>query len=312
LAHRVARFPLVAAFSLHDVNGRLINFSRAWPPPDIDSHDRDFIAALLVPDPPHTFVSEPQKSQTTGQWTLYLSRRIEVADGTLIGFVLNTINIDRFEQFFSSLIIGDEDHDGQPDNAFTLYRSDGTVLARYPHVDRRIGTNLAATANYQRMLESIQNGPTQLTSVFDGQERLVTAQRVAHFPLLVAVSSSLRGALATWRHETRGLVAITALVELILVASITLAIRHLNHSEALLSTHARAEERERWVTALEQQSHQFDMALNNMHQGLLMFDGSNRLLVVNQRFCQLFSVQEAEPAADRFTSQSKRRLRGSH
>ncbi len=293
LADRGAQLPLVTAFSVHDIDGRLINFSHTWPPPDMNSHDRDFIAGLLAPDAPKTFISEPQKSQTTGQWTLYSSRRIETSGGALIGIVLNTINLDRFEQFFSHLVIDDEDRDGQPDVAFALYRNDGTVLARYPHADTMIGTNLSATENYQRMLGSVQNGPTQLTSLFDGQKRLITAQHVAHFPLLVAVSSSLHGTLATWRHETRGFVAITALIELILTTSITLAIRHLHHSEALLSAHARAEEQKRWVAVLEQQSHQFDMALNNMQQGLLMFDGSNRLLVVNRRFHHLFGVHEA-------------------
>jgi diguanylate cyclase (GGDEF)-like protein len=292
LAHRVARFPLVAAFSVHDVDGRLINFSHAWPPPDMNARDRDFIAALLVPDAPQTFISKPQKSQTTGQWTLYFSRRIEASDGTLIGIVLNTISIDHFEKLFSRLVVYDEDKDGQPDTAFTLYRSDGTVLARYPHADAKIGTNQAATANYQRVLGSAATGPTQLTSVFDGKERLVTAQHVAHYPLLVAVSVSLDGALATWHREASSFAGIAALVVVILAATTILAVRQLNQNEALFSARARAEEQERWGTALQQQSHRFDMALNNMYQGLLMFDGSNRLLVVNDQFCHLFGVRE--------------------
>ncbi len=293
LAHQAAQIPLVAAFSVHDADGRLINFSHTWPPPDSNARDRDFIAPLLAPDAPQTFISKPQKSHTTGQWTLYFSRRIEASDGTLIGIVLNTINLDHFGQFFSRLVIDDEDRDGQPDDAFTIYRNDGTVLAHYPQADTRIGTNLAETQNYQRMLRSVQNGPTQLTSVFDSGERLVVANQIAHFPLLVAVSSSLQGgALATWRYETFGFAAITALVELIVAAATGLAIRHLSHSEALFSARARAEERERRVTALEHQSHRFDMALNHMLHGLLMFDRGGRLLVVNQRFCHLFGVPQ--------------------
>jgi len=215
LAHRIAQFPLVAAFSVHDLNGRLINFSRAWPPPSVDSHDRDFIAGLLAPGAPQTFISEPQRSLTTGQWTLYFSRRMEAPDGTPIGIVLNTIFADYFEKFFSRLVIADEDHDGQQDASFTVYRDDGTVLARYPHADTKIGTNLAATQNYKRVLASVEAGPTQLTSVFDGKERLVIAQRVAHFPLLVSVGASLDAVLATWRLETRDL-AVHACLRLIM------------------------------------------------------------------------------------------------
>jgi diguanylate cyclase (GGDEF)-like protein len=292
LAHRTAQFPLVADFSVHDVNGRLINSSHAWPPPSVDSHDRDFIAGLLAPGAPQTFISEPQRSLTTGQWTLYFSRRMEARDGTPIGIVLNTIVADYFEKFFSRLSIADEDHDGQQDASYTLFHDDGTVLAHYPHADTKIGTNLAATQNYKRVLTSVEAGPTQLTSAFDGKERLVIAQRIAHFPLLVAVSASLDAVLATWRLETRDLVTVVALVELVLAVTTALAIRHLNHAEALLAAHARAGERERWVTTLQQQSHRFDMALNNMLQGLLMFDRGGRLLVVNRQFCSLVGVPQ--------------------
>src|SRR5262249_31375043 len=158
-------------------------------------------------------------------------------------------------KIFSRLVVDDEDRDGQPDNAFALYRSDGTVLARYPHVDAKVGTNQAASQNYQRLLGSVTTGPIQLTSVFDGKVRLVLAQRVAHFPLLVAVSSTLDGALATWHREASSFAAVAVLVELVLAATTILAILQLNHNEALLSASTRAEEQERWGTALQEQSH---------------------------------------------------------
>ena len=75
LAKRIAGLPHVAALSLHDADGTLINFSRSWPAPDIDVHDRDFIKVLLGPDPPKTVISRPQKSKTTDRWTIYFSRR---------------------------------------------------------------------------------------------------------------------------------------------------------------------------------------------------------------------------------------------
>ena len=56
--------------------------------------------------------------------------------------------------------------------------------------------------------------------------------------------------------------------------------------------HARAEERERGARALQQQGQRFDTALNNMLQGLLMFDQAGQLLVVNRRFCRMFGVPD--------------------
>jgi hypothetical protein len=41
LSQRIAGLPQIAALSLHDRTGSLINFSRFWPPPQIDVRDRD-------------------------------------------------------------------------------------------------------------------------------------------------------------------------------------------------------------------------------------------------------------------------------
>ena len=49
LAHRIAGLPHIAALSLHDADGNLINFSRSWPAPDIDVRDRDFIKSAARP-----------------------------------------------------------------------------------------------------------------------------------------------------------------------------------------------------------------------------------------------------------------------
>ena len=37
------------------------------------------------------FISEPSQSETTGEWTIYFSRRFEAPDGQLIGIVVSTI-----------------------------------------------------------------------------------------------------------------------------------------------------------------------------------------------------------------------------
>ena len=39
----------------------------------------------------------------SGEWDIYLSRRFETADGQLLGFVVSTIEIDYFEQFYARL-----------------------------------------------------------------------------------------------------------------------------------------------------------------------------------------------------------------
>ena len=175
-------------------DGNLINFSRSWPPPDIDVRDRDFITRLLAPDAPKTFISQPQKSKTTGKWTIYFSRRFEAPDGQLIGIVLSTIFADYFEQFFSQIALDEA-------AAFALYRSDGMLLVRYPHADPMIGTMFGQTENYNRMLGALDHGITRLTSVMDGKDRLVAGHDVAHYPLIISVSDTVDAILETWRER---------------------------------------------------------------------------------------------------------------
>ena len=83
LGSRIAGLPHIAALSLQDRNGNLINFSRSWPAPAIDVRDRDFTRVLLAANAPKTFISEPSLSQTTGKWTIYFSRRFEITGRTI-------------------------------------------------------------------------------------------------------------------------------------------------------------------------------------------------------------------------------------
>ncbi|HEY2616033.1 MAG TPA: EAL domain-containing protein [Acetobacteraceae bacterium] len=288
LTERIAGLPQIAALSLHDRHGNLINFSRFWPPPQIDAHDRDFIGAVLAPDAPKLFIGEPVQSRATGRWTIYFSSRFEAPDGQLIGIIVSLIQADDFERLFSQLTVDD-------DGSFAVYRSDGMLLVRYPHVDPRIGTVFGQTENYNRMLGALDHGIARLTSMFDGKDRLVAGHSVAHYPLIIAVTNTTDGALEAWRSKARAFAIVIAFLELVIAATVVLAVRHLRGYEKLQAAEAaqaRAEERERGAHALHRQGQRFDTALNNMLQGLLMFDHDGRLLVVNRRFSQMFGVPD--------------------
>jgi diguanylate cyclase (GGDEF)-like protein len=292
LAERIAGLPHIAALSLHDRNGTLINFSRSWPAPQIDVRDRDFIRVLLEPNAPKTVISEPVQSKTTGKWTIYFSRRFEASDGTLIGIVVSSIVGDYFEQIFAKLALDDA-------GAFGLYRSDGTLLVRYPHADPKIGTTFRQTENYNRMLGAVDHGIARLTSLLDGKDRLVAGHTVAHYPLIITASDTIDSILEAWRTEALAFGSVLVFLELILALMVLLGVRHLLGYERLQAAEAAqmcAEERERGARRLHAQGQRFDMALNNMLQGLLMFDHTGLLLVVNRRFCKLFGVPEGELA----------------
>jgi diguanylate cyclase (GGDEF)-like protein len=304
LGRRIAGLSHIRALSLHDRNGQLINFSRAWPAPDIDVRDRDFIRELLAPNAPESFISAPVQSKTTGEWTIYRSRRFESADGKLIGIVLATIETAYFEQIFSRISLGDG-------GSFTLYRHDGMLLARYPHADPKIGQSYAATSNFKRLLAALDQGSVRLISLYDGHERMIAPHSVAHYPLLISVTNTMDAILADSRRQAVIIVSAVLLMELVIAGIVALGVRHLHSYEALeaantaqlkaeaaqaaaMSQLQLAHEHEQAARTMHAQSVRFDTALSNMMQGLLMFDHADRLLVVNRRLSKLFRVPDGE------------------
>ena len=179
LRDRIAALSYIGSLSLHNLRGDLLNFSRTWPPPLINVADRDFFQAVSGPDGFLTFISEPMRSVTTGKWTIYLSRRFNTVDGQLIGIVLSTIDIDYFEQSYAQLPL-------TGGGSYSLYRRDGLLLARYPHVDPQIGKTFVATLNFNRMLGALDGSVLQFKSMLDGQDRLV----VPHVPSRIFRCSS--------------------------------------------------------------------------------------------------------------------------
>lgn len=292
LSDRVAGLSYISALLLFDPHGVLLNFSRVWPPP-VNGADRGFIRDMTAVGAPQTFISEPSRSKITGQWVIYRGRRFQAADGRLIGFVVSTIQIAYFEQFYARLPLSGG-------GAFSLFRRDGTLMARYPHVDPKIGSTFAETMNFNRIVGSLDGGVVRQTSILDGEDRLIVPHTIAHFPLFVAVSDTMTSILRAWTGEIRILIAATILLELAIAGTMLLAVRHLRSHERLQAAEtarARAEaglslaqERERAAHLLHMQEMRFDVALSNMLQGLAMCDSTGRVLIVNRRFIELFGL----------------------
>jgi diguanylate cyclase (GGDEF)-like protein/PAS domain S-box-containing protein len=100
---------------------------------------------------------------------------------------------------------------------------------------------------------------------------------VPGYALFVNTSVTESLALAGWfqRSATIGLgSAALLLCSLYLLIAITRQVRFLSSSEA----------------SLTQKSQQLDAALNNMPQGLVMFDGEQRLLVCNRHYAEMYGL----------------------
>jgi len=91
LKDRADFLPQIDAFTVIAADGKLVNFSRQWPPPPTDLSDRDYVAWFRDHDVPDAFVSRPVQSRTTGAWTVYIVRRLNAPSGQFIGMVLAAV-----------------------------------------------------------------------------------------------------------------------------------------------------------------------------------------------------------------------------
>jgi diguanylate cyclase (GGDEF)-like protein/PAS domain S-box-containing protein len=293
LHERIAGLPYVLSLGLLTADGRLLNRSHSLPTVAINDANRDFVRALTGPGGLPDFISEPAVSQASGRWVIFLSRRFDAPDGALIGVVLNTIEIDYFEQFYARLPL-------TGGGAFALYRRDGILLARYPRLDGVIGKSFADKPSFQAVSAALASGRGRTPSALDGMDRLLSPHAMEHFPLIVSVSDTMDSILRVWRQQVRVLAGSAVLLELLIAGTILLAVRHLRAQHNLReaeSARARAEaelaiteEHRRSERALRLSEQRFDTALNHMRQGLCMYDNEMCIVVANRRFSELFAL----------------------
>jgi hypothetical protein len=134
LKTKIEALPQVGNLNLADSDGKLINSANAWPVPAVTIADRAYFKALKAAPQLTTTLSEPVFNRITGAWTTVLARSLTGPKGEFLGVVLGGIELAQFENFFTSVALGEG-------TAITMSNRDGTLLVRHPHVEEMIGRN---------------------------------------------------------------------------------------------------------------------------------------------------------------------------
>jgi Cache domain len=127
LKEKISGLPQLDAITLIDAEGRLVNFSRHWPIPDVNIADRDYFKAVKADPTLQSVVSRPMQNRGDGAWNIYLARRLTDAKGEFMGLMLGAISVQYLENFFGSTALG-------LDGKISLVREDGTLLAHFPPI----------------------------------------------------------------------------------------------------------------------------------------------------------------------------------
>ncbi|MFH3479582.1 bifunctional diguanylate cyclase/phosphodiesterase [Xanthobacter variabilis] len=225
MREKMSGLPHVDAISVVGSTGKLLNFSRAWPIPDLDLSDRDYFIVLSSMKGPPTFIAEPVTNLITGAVTLFLARRVTAADGTFLGLILGAMEQASFERNFSTI-------DLAPSGLIALVRDDGALLARVPGSAARFPRDAAVRAEMARALFAPDASDVIPAGILDEHERVVAVQKLAHFPLAVVISDGTDWLEAQAWKEVLPIILAAALVCCLIGSVIFFVIRQLDGERA--------------------------------------------------------------------------------
>jgi len=277
LRDKAVGVPFVDSLEIFNAHGRLINFSRHWPSPDVNVADQDFFVALKDDPGLASYLGGPMR-EGSGGWVSHLARRIAGPNGEFLGVISASLNLRYLQNYFGEIT-------SSPDSSFALFRTDGTLLARYPGDHIEIGRRFTNAISL-RLVDHSDHGAGVSEGVIDGYYRMVAAYRVTGYPLVASATKTTNAILANWESTARYIAAAAAFVIAIIAAFAFLFLRLFGNYQAL----EEARNQRKRAEQLREQSLRFDVALNNMSQGLVMFDASSRLVVSNTRFIEIYDL----------------------
>ena len=262
LTERLSRLQQAEFIALVDKDGNLVSTTRQWPSSKISLSDRAYFQHFKNNDDKAVYISNSLIDRVKGLEVIILSKRINGANNAFLGVAVVGVRLAYFQQIYGS--IASISH-----QSFLFLHRDGTIIVRYPDPKNRAYESMpAASPWHQLVLQG--GGQYRSPGYFDNEPRLVSVHPLRDYPLVVNVAVSETAALATWRIQ-----AITlgsgALLVMLCVAFLLKAqskqFRRLATSEATV-----------------------EAALNNMSQGLVMFNSSNRLVVCNRRYHEMYGL----------------------
>jgi signal transduction histidine kinase/CheY-like chemotaxis protein len=213
-------------------------------------------------------IGGPFRNPATGEWALFLARRITLPGlGPMMAVAEVPVPV------ISTLLAVSGEGAGL---RISLEREDGTLMASLPHDETLIGHQLLPPSAV-RLEQPDASVVIQTLSRFDNQPTLSAVRPTLYPALSLAVSMQLDAALAGWKKEQSRAYLISggfAALVLMIAAALTLALRQREKVEA---------ERNRWRATLES-------AIDSMTDGFVMWDANDRLIACNTRYKDFYRV----------------------
>ncbi|MBV8535903.1 MAG: PAS-domain containing protein [Alphaproteobacteria bacterium] len=262
LHDKTADVPQIKRASVVGADGAMLASSWLYPSRGLSVADRGYFKAARDARGSELIIDTMVLSRVGDEPLIMVARRLSTADGTFTGVL--TVGLD--PSYFESVYKSAAELEG---TAIALFRDDGSRLARYPHAERELGGRLQSPefARYPK------TGVYTKVSVFDGQSRLYTSERVRGYPLVITASIAEHDLLAGWRQEALfiGLIAAAAIAAVI----------------ALLVSLRRHAARARGHAMVLQD------AVDALADGFVLYDRDDRMVMTNRKYRALHARNAA-------------------
>jgi diguanylate cyclase (GGDEF)-like protein/PAS domain S-box-containing protein len=141
-----------------------------------------------------------------------------------------------------------------------------------------IGQTFNKGPSAQRAVFEEPQFAAQLRSPIDGKDRIVASRMLNTLPLVIVATTTVDSTLAAWRSQTRFFISMAILSLLVTALMLYLIFRH------TMRQHRVSQQQ----LSIEKQ--RLDTAINHMSQGLLLFDSSERLIICNRRYIEMYGL----------------------
>jgi diguanylate cyclase (GGDEF)-like protein len=259
--------PQLNGILLIGADGKVVGGSRSWPPLVTDNSDREYFRAILGGADRH--VGVPIHSRANGAWMVPVARRIEDARGGFLGVAMAAVAVDYLSGLYHRVALGRA-------SSIVLFREDGVLLAREPHIDQMLGVDHGRMPVFTA---TVATGPARAVRVasLDGVERLFAGHAVPSLPLRVHVGLSTETVLEPVRAAaTRAGIGVALL--LALLGAVVWAVLRLFRAQAQAARQTLALQAE--IVARQAD---FRLAVENMSQAIWRFGPDGRLVLANGR-----------------------------
>lgn len=207
------RLPGASSLWIFDTAGNTVLESGGFPGREVNAADREYFQSALRDEP--LFVGPAVRAKTANRRIFFtVSRPLHDRDGKVSGLAVAAMHADYLTDFFD--LLGFAMH-----STITVFRQDGTVVARRPNMEQFVGSRNISGPLFTEQLPRSPKGDFDSVSPFDGKTRFASYRTAAGLGLVIFVGVEPDVILAPWLDRSLTTAA-QSLFSLVLIGGITI------------------------------------------------------------------------------------------